>query len=37
MRLAASRRIPLYNGPLDCRLYEYKLVAGTMRKKSSAD
>jgi putative N6-adenine-specific DNA methylase len=35
MRLAASRRIPLYNGPLDCRLYEYKLVAGTMRKQSA--
>lgn len=30
--LAASRRIPLYNGPLECRLYEYRLVAGTMRK-----
>jgi len=29
--LAANRRIPLYNGPLDCRLYEYRLVAGTMR------
>ena len=36
MRLAASRRIPLHNGPLDCRLYEYKLVAGTMRKQSTA-
>ena len=34
MRLAASRRIPLHNGPLDCRLYEYKLVAGTMRKQA---
>ncbi|MFA5083468.1 MAG: THUMP domain-containing protein [Hydrogenophilaceae bacterium] len=33
MGLAASRRIPLYNGPLECRLYEYKLIAGTMRKK----
>jgi putative N6-adenine-specific DNA methylase len=31
--LAASKRIPLYNGPLECRLYEYKLIAGTMRKK----
>ncbi|TCJ12895.1 class I SAM-dependent RNA methyltransferase [Parasulfuritortus cantonensis] len=32
--LAASRRVPLYNGPLECRLYEYRLVAGTMRKKA---
>lgn len=32
MGLAASKRIPLYNGPLECRLYEYRLVAGTMRK-----
>ena len=34
--LAASRRIPLYNGPLECRLYEYRMVAGTMRKKPAA-
>lgn len=26
--LRASRRIPLYNGPLACRLYEYRIVAG---------
>lgn len=32
IRLAASRRIPLYNGALECRLLEYKLVAGSMRK-----
>ena len=30
--LAASRRTPLYNGALDCRLFEIKLVAGSMRK-----
>jgi len=30
--LAASRRTPLYNGPLECRLFEYKLVAGSMRR-----
>jgi len=28
--LKASRRIPLYNGPLECRLYEYRLVAGRL-------
>jgi putative N6-adenine-specific DNA methylase len=33
IRLAASRRIPLYNGALACRLFEYKMVEGGMRKK----
>ena len=32
VRLHASRRTPLYNGPLECRLYEYRMVAGSMRK-----
>jgi len=29
--LKASRRIPLFNGPLECRLLEYRIVAGSMR------
>ncbi len=29
--LKPSRRIPLYNGPLECRLFEFKIVAGSMR------
>jgi len=29
--LKASRRTPLFNGPLECRLYEYRLVAGSNR------
>ena len=32
IRLSASRRTPLFNGALDCRLFEYKLVAGSNRK-----
>ncbi len=32
IRLSASRRIPLFNGPLECRLFEYKMVAGGMRR-----
>tara|TARA_Y100001936_G_C16093537_1_gene689089 strand:+ start:2155 stop:3333 length:1179 start_codon:yes stop_codon:yes gene_type:complete len=32
IRLAASRRIPLYNGAIECRLLEYKIVSGEMRK-----
>lgn len=31
--LRSSRRTPLFNGPLECRLYEYRLVAGEMRGK----
>jgi putative N6-adenine-specific DNA methylase len=30
--LSASRRTPLYNGALECRLFEFRLVAGSMRK-----
>lgn len=31
--LKATRRTPLYNGALECRLFEFKLVAGSMRHK----
>ena len=31
--LRAARRIPLYNGPLACRLYEYRLVSGPLGKR----
>jgi putative N6-adenine-specific DNA methylase len=29
--LSSSRRIPLYNGALECRLYEFRMVRGSMR------
>lgn len=32
IRLAASKRTPLFNGPLECRLFEYKIVEGGMRR-----
>ncbi|MBK6617748.1 MAG: class I SAM-dependent RNA methyltransferase [Nitrosomonas sp.] len=35
IRLSPSRRTPLFNGALECRLLEYKLVAGGMRKPNS--
>lgn len=35
IRLAASKRTPLYNGALECRLFEYKMVAGAMRQKKT--
>ncbi len=34
LRLAESRRIPLFNGPLECRLMEFRMVAGSMRRRS---
>lgn len=37
MRLSPSRRTPLYNGPLECRLFEIKLVAGSNRKEKNHD
>jgi putative N6-adenine-specific DNA methylase len=33
IRLATSKRTPLFNGALECRLFEYIMVAGTMKKK----
>jgi putative N6-adenine-specific DNA methylase len=33
IRLQASKRTPLFNGPIECRLYEYRIVAGSHRKK----
>jgi putative N6-adenine-specific DNA methylase len=30
--LAASKRTPLFNGALECRLFEYKVVAGSNRR-----
>ncbi len=32
IRLHPSRKTPLYNGALECRLYEYRMVAGSMRR-----
>jgi putative N6-adenine-specific DNA methylase len=31
IRLEASRRIPLWNGALECRLYEFQIVSGSHR------
>jgi len=33
IRLSVSRRTPLFNGALECRLFEYKMVAGSNREK----
>jgi putative N6-adenine-specific DNA methylase len=34
--LKASKRIPLYNGALECRLYEYRIVSGTLKSRPAA-
>jgi putative N6-adenine-specific DNA methylase len=35
IKLQVSRRTPLFNGALECRLFEYKIVAGSMRSPKS--
>lgn len=35
MRLTPSKRTPLFNGPLECRLFEIKMVAGSNRKQGA--
>ncbi|MFY9315158.1 MAG: THUMP domain-containing protein [Burkholderiales bacterium] len=32
LRLEPARRVPLYNSALECRLYEFRMVAGSHRK-----
>lgn len=34
MRLTPSKRTPLFNGPLECRLFEIKMVSGSNRKET---
>lgn len=34
IRLKASGRTPLYNGALECRLYEYRMVAGSNQRRT---
>src|SRR5262249_59921294 len=35
--LAASRRTPLFNGSLECRLFEFIIVSGAMREQKIAE
>ena len=32
LRLAPARRVPLFNGAIECRLFEFRMVAGSLRK-----
>ena len=33
MRLKESRRVPMWNGPIECRLFKFDMVAGSARTK----
>ena len=37
MRLKESRRVPLWNGPIECRLFRFDLVAGSLRRVAADD
>lgn len=37
MRLKESRRVPMWNGPIECRLFKFDLVQGSARGKPSAN
>jgi putative N6-adenine-specific DNA methylase len=32
MRLKESRRVPMWNGPIECRLFKFDMVKGTARE-----
>jgi putative N6-adenine-specific DNA methylase len=34
MRLKESRRVPMWNGPIECRLFRFDMVAGSARTKT---
>ena len=36
MRLKESRRVPMWNGPLECRLFRFDMVQGSARSKPTA-
>lgn len=36
MRLKESRRVPMWNGPLECRLFKFEMVKGSAREKPAS-
>ncbi|MET0311598.1 MAG: THUMP domain-containing protein [Burkholderiaceae bacterium] len=36
MRLKESRRVPMWNGPLECRLFRFDMVKGSARERPAA-
>jgi putative N6-adenine-specific DNA methylase len=37
IRLKASKRTPLFNGAIECRLFEYKIIAGSNRREKPSE
>ena len=37
MRLKESRKVPMWNGPIECRMFRFDLQAGSARKHKSPD
>jgi putative N6-adenine-specific DNA methylase len=37
MRLKESRRVPMWNGPIECRLLRFDMSAGSMRRPAKTD
>ena len=37
MRLKESRRVPMWNGPIECRLFRFELIAGSARREPRVD
>ncbi len=37
MRLKESRRVPMWNGPIECRLFRFDMVAGSARARPQPD
>ncbi|WPB57240.1 THUMP domain-containing class I SAM-dependent RNA methyltransferase [Xylophilus sp. GOD-11R] len=37
MRLKESRRVPMWNGPIECRLFKFDMIAGSARNRPPAD
>ena len=37
MRLSESRKIVIFNGPLECRLFKFEMVSGSFRRKEKKD
>jgi len=36
MRLKESRRVPMWNGPIECRFFRFDMVAGSARTREAA-
>ncbi len=37
MRLKESRRVPMWNGPIECRLFKFDMVAGRLKAPAESD